>query len=82
MSSACSAGRWKFRWPRCRFAPSASSAWPLARLPELHELLALARDGRVKPMPIEVRPLDAAQQSLDDLRAGRVRGRVVLAPQS
>ena len=51
-------------------------------LPELHELLALARDGRVKPMPIEVRPLDAAQQSLDDLRAGRVRGRVVLAPQS
>jgi hypothetical protein len=31
-------------------------------------------------MPIESRPLDAAQQSLDDLRAGRVRGRVVLIP--
>ena len=49
-------------------------------LPELRELLALARDGRVKSMPIESRPLDAAQQSLDDLRAGRVRGRVVLIP--
>jgi D-arabinose 1-dehydrogenase-like Zn-dependent alcohol dehydrogenase len=49
-------------------------------LPELRELLALARDGRVKSMPIESRPLDAAQQSLDDLRAGRVRGRLVLTP--
>ncbi len=49
-------------------------------LPELRELVALARDGRVKPVPIETRPLDAAQQSLDDLRAGRIRGRVVLTP--
>jgi alcohol dehydrogenase/propanol-preferring alcohol dehydrogenase len=49
-------------------------------LPELRELLALAREGRVKPMPIEVRPLEAAQRSLDDLRAGRIRGRVVLTP--
>ena len=47
-------------------------------LPEFRELLALARDGRVKPIPIEVRPLDAAQQAMDDLRAGRVRGRIVL----
>jgi len=49
-------------------------------LPELQELLVLARAGRVKPVPIETRPLDAAQQSLDDLRAGRIRGRVVLMP--
>ena len=47
-------------------------------LPELRELLALARDGRLKPTPIEIRGLDAAQQSLDDLRAGQVRGRIVL----
>jgi D-arabinose 1-dehydrogenase-like Zn-dependent alcohol dehydrogenase len=49
-------------------------------LPEFRELMALAREGRIKPIPIETRPLDAAQQSLDDLRAGRVRGRVVLTP--
>ena len=47
-------------------------------LPEFRELMTLARDGKVKPAPIETRPLEAAQQSLDDLRAGRVRGRVVL----
>ena len=47
-------------------------------LPEFRELMALAREGKVKQAPIETRPLDEAQQSLDDLRAGRIRGRVVL----
>ena len=47
-------------------------------LREANELLALARAGRIEPLPIEERPLAAAQQSLDDLRAGRVVGRVSL----
>jgi D-arabinose 1-dehydrogenase-like Zn-dependent alcohol dehydrogenase len=47
-------------------------------LPELRELMALAREGKVKSAPIETRPLETAQQSLDDLRAGHVRGRIVL----
>ena len=47
-------------------------------LPEFRELMALAREGKVKPAPIEMRALDTAQQSLDDLRAGRARGRIVL----
>ena len=47
-------------------------------LPEFRELMALAREGKIKPAPIETRALAAAQQSLDDLRAGRVKGRVVL----
>jgi D-arabinose 1-dehydrogenase-like Zn-dependent alcohol dehydrogenase len=47
-------------------------------LPEFRELMALARKGKVRPAPIETRPLDQAQQSMDDLRAGRIRGRVVL----
>jgi D-arabinose 1-dehydrogenase-like Zn-dependent alcohol dehydrogenase len=47
-------------------------------LPEFRELMTLAREGKVKPAPIETRSLETAQQSLDDLRAGRVPGRVVL----
>jgi D-arabinose 1-dehydrogenase-like Zn-dependent alcohol dehydrogenase len=47
-------------------------------LPEFRELMALAREGKVNPAPIETRPLETAQQSLDDLRAGHVRGRIVL----
>jgi alcohol dehydrogenase/propanol-preferring alcohol dehydrogenase len=50
-------------------------------LPEFRELVALAREGRVHQMPIETRPLEAVQQSLDDLGAGRIRGRVVLTPE-
>jgi propanol-preferring alcohol dehydrogenase len=47
-------------------------------LQEANELMALARAGKVVPLPIEERPLAAVQQSLDDLRAGRVVGRVSL----
>lgn len=47
-------------------------------LSDMHDLMALARSGVLPPMPVEVRALDNAQQALDDLRAGRVRGRTVL----
>ena len=40
--------------------------------------LDLGRAGKLPPVPIEERPLAAAQSALDDLRAGRVVGRVVL----
>jgi alcohol dehydrogenase len=49
-------------------------------LAEAQEMLALARSGKVAPVPIVERPLDAAQQSLDDLRKGNVVGRIVLTP--
>ncbi len=48
-------------------------------LVEAHEVMALARDGRITPPPIAERPLSQAQASLDDLRAGRIVGRIVLA---
>jgi alcohol dehydrogenase len=49
-------------------------------LAEARELMALARAGRIAPIPISERPLATAQSALDDLRAGRVHGRVVLVP--
>jgi D-arabinose 1-dehydrogenase-like Zn-dependent alcohol dehydrogenase len=47
-------------------------------LAEANEVMALARAGKLKPLPIEERPLAKVQGALDDLRAGRVVGRVVL----
>jgi alcohol dehydrogenase len=47
-------------------------------LDEANELIALAKAGGLAPLPIEERPLAAAQSALDDLRAGRVVGRIVL----
>ena len=40
--------------------------------------MALAKAGKIAPLPIRERPLAEAQASLEDLRAGRVVGRIVL----
>ena len=48
-------------------------------LAEAQELMALARAGAPPSIPIAERPLAQAQAALDDLRAGRVVGRAVLA---
>jgi D-arabinose 1-dehydrogenase-like Zn-dependent alcohol dehydrogenase len=48
-------------------------------LEDAREMLALARAGKVPPVPITERPLKDAQATLDDLRNGRIIGRVVLA---
>lgn len=47
-------------------------------LPEAKEMLDIVRAGKVGSIPVETRPLDGANQALDDLRAGKVMGRVVL----
>jgi D-arabinose 1-dehydrogenase-like Zn-dependent alcohol dehydrogenase len=48
-------------------------------LEDLRELLALVKEGRIPPIPIERRPASAVSQALSDLKSGgKVPGRVVL----
>jgi propanol-preferring alcohol dehydrogenase len=47
-------------------------------LPEMKELLDLVRAKGLPPIPMTTRPLDQVDGALDDLRAGKVIGRVVL----
>ncbi|MDX2204048.1 MAG: alcohol dehydrogenase [Hyphomicrobiaceae bacterium] len=47
---------------------------------EAQEMLALVKAGKVSQIPVETRPLADTNRSLDDLRAGRVVGRVVITP--
>jgi len=49
-------------------------------LAEMGELMELAKSGAFAPIPIETRPLSAAEDALEDLRAGRITGRIVLKP--
>jgi len=49
-------------------------------LDEMHAVMALGRAGKVPPIPLDLRPLNTAPQALADLRAGRVRGRIILQP--
>jgi len=47
---------------------------------EMGELMELVAGGRIKPLPISTRPLAAAADTLADLAAGKIVGRVVLTP--
>ncbi len=49
-------------------------------LDETRELLDLVRSGAAPKIPIRTRPLQDATVALEDLKAGRVVGRVVLTP--
>jgi alcohol dehydrogenase, propanol-preferring len=47
-------------------------------LQELKEVVALAKKKKLKPSPVDTRPADEANRALEDLKAGKVVGRVVL----
>lgn len=47
-------------------------------LADIREVIALAKQGRLPAIPIDHRPLDQASNALDDLRRGKVSGRVIL----
>jgi len=49
-------------------------------LDEATEMLALVQAGAVAPIPIAERPIEAATDTMDDLRNGNIVGRVVLRP--
>ena len=50
----------------------------VGNLQELKEVVALAKRRKLKPLPIDTRPAAQANAALEDLKAGRVVGRVVL----
>ncbi len=47
-------------------------------LQELKEVVALAKRRKIRSAPVELRPAQEAARALDDLKAGRVLGRIVL----
>lgn len=49
----------------------------LGSVAELKAVVALARAGQLKPIPIQTRPLSEVSRTLDELKAGAILGRVV-----
>jgi D-arabinose 1-dehydrogenase-like Zn-dependent alcohol dehydrogenase len=49
-------------------------------LPEMKELIDLVRRTGMPPVPVSTRPLEDVNAVMDQLRAGKVIGRVVLTP--
>jgi D-arabinose 1-dehydrogenase-like Zn-dependent alcohol dehydrogenase len=50
----------------------------LGTVTELRAVVALARSGKLKPIPIQKRPLREVSRTLDELKAGTIIGRVVI----
>jgi D-arabinose 1-dehydrogenase-like Zn-dependent alcohol dehydrogenase len=50
----------------------------VGNLQELREVVALAQEGKLKPTPVELRPIREVNRTLDELKAGKIVGRVVL----
>ena len=44
--------------------------------------MAIVKTGVLPDMQLTSRPLAQATQALDDLRAGRIRGRTILKPEA
>ena len=47
-------------------------------LEDMGELMVMVREGKIAPIDITERPLAEASQALEDLKAGKVKGRQVL----
>jgi alcohol dehydrogenase, propanol-preferring len=50
----------------------------LGTVAELKEVVRLARQGKLRPIPTQKRPLSDISQTLDELKAGGIVGRVVV----
>lgn len=50
----------------------------VGNLQELKEVVALAKSGKLKPPPVELRAVSETNRTLDELKAGKIIGRVVL----
>ena len=50
----------------------------VGNLQELKEVIALAKKKKLKLTPVETRPADEVNRTLDELKAGKILGRVVL----
>jgi D-arabinose 1-dehydrogenase-like Zn-dependent alcohol dehydrogenase len=50
----------------------------LGSVEELKQVVALAREGKLQPIPIQKRLLSEVSRTLDELKAGTVVGRVVV----
>lgn len=50
----------------------------LGTIGELKSVVALAREGKLRPIPIQTRPLAEVSRALDELKAGAIVGRIVV----
>lgn len=66
--------------PMFPFRTIAIQGSMVGSLDDTREMMELVRAGKIDPVPVTKRPLAAANDTLNDLREGKIVGRVVLTP--
>jgi alcohol dehydrogenase, propanol-preferring len=60
------------------FLPRSVMGTAMGSIDDLREVVAMARAGKLHPIPTERFPIDRANEALMKLHDGKVRGRIVL----
>lgn len=71
-------GKFEMPIPMFPFREISIGGSVVATLKQTHEMMELVRQNKVAPIPVQTRPLSEAWQTLEDLRQGKIVGRVVL----
>ena len=71
-------GKRKGRWAAIAASVIGILGSYVGNLQELKEVVALAKKGKIKPTPVTLRSPDEVNKSLEELKAGKILGRVVL----
>ncbi len=73
-------GKIELPLPPIAFRAISLTGTQTGSLDELKELVAIAKSGALAPLPLEIRPMRRLGETLEALRSGAVKGRVVLDP--
>lgn len=71
-------GEMKMGIPRIPMRAITISGSFVGTVEEMVELMDLASDGKLEPIPVQVRNINEINSTLDELRKGKIFGRVVL----
>ena len=73
-------GRFSMPAPMFALRAIAIEGTYVGSLDQARAMLDMVRDNRLPPIPMQPRPLEEANASLDDLRRAAVTGRIILSP--
>ena len=71
-------GKFEVQLPLMTITSRTLKGCYLGSIQEMAELMDLVRAGKIDPVPVEARPASEANQTLEDLKNGKISGLVCL----
>ena len=71
-------GKYEVQLPLMTLSTRTMKGCYLGSIDEMGELMDLVRAGKIDPVPVESRPASEANEALQDLKSGKIKGLVCL----